>query len=287
MKTGSLFSGYGGLDMAVNAYFGSDTAWFVEYDTAPSKILAHHWPEVPNHGDVTTIDWTQVESVDILTGGFPCQPFSAAGRRAGEGDERHLWPYVLEAIRCLRPKYVVLENVAGLRSIGGYFDEPTLQCVCGWTGRRGGVHYREVDEVQHRDGHQGSDRHGNQGQRGAGADAERVRGDADHADPNKREALPDHHVDSERGGRGGVPEGGGTPSDPEVRTGCGRIEDRGDQDLARAHRDSGSLPSPKASDATGGGQHPDKRKGHTQQLVDAVLGLTGAPTLPLFDVGNE
>lgn len=63
LTTGSLFSGYAGLDMAVNAYFGARTAWFVENDAAPSRILAHHWPDVPNHGDITAIDWTQVEHV--------------------------------------------------------------------------------------------------------------------------------------------------------------------------------------------------------------------------------
>ncbi|WVX88630.1 DNA methyltransferase [Gordonia phage CheeseTouch] len=150
MKTGSLFSGYGGLDMAVNAYFGSDTAWFVEYDTAPSKILAHHWPEIPNHGDVTTIDWTTVEPVDILTGGYPCQPFSAAGRRQGTNDERHLWPYVREAIRHLRPRYTVLENVAGHRSLGfdrvlGDLAEDGMHVR--WTSIRasdvGACHHRE------------------------------------------------------------------------------------------------------------------------------------------------
>lgn len=118
MKTGSLFSGYGGLDLAVNAFYGSETAWHVEYEAAPSKILAHHWPDVPNHGDVTRIDWTTVEPVDILTGGYPCQPFSAAGRRQGTNDERHLWPYVRDAIRHLRPRLTVLENVAGHRSLG-------------------------------------------------------------------------------------------------------------------------------------------------------------------------
>lgn len=73
MRTGCLFSGYGGLSIAVNAYFGAETAWFSEFDTAPSKILAHHWPDVPNHGDITRIDWSSVEPVDILCGGFPCQ----------------------------------------------------------------------------------------------------------------------------------------------------------------------------------------------------------------------
>lgn len=90
----------------------------MEYEDAPSKILAHHYPGVPNHGDVTTLDWSTVEPVDILTGGYPCQPFSAAGNRKGEADDRHLWPYVREAIRHLRPKYTILENVRGHRSLG-------------------------------------------------------------------------------------------------------------------------------------------------------------------------
>lgn len=119
MRIGSLFSGYGGLDMAVESVFpGAVPAWFCEWDDAPSKVLAHHWPDVPNLRDVTQVDWTQVEPVDILTGGYPCQPFSASGQRKGTEDERHLWPYVREAVRVLRPRYVVLENVAGHRSLG-------------------------------------------------------------------------------------------------------------------------------------------------------------------------
>lgn len=118
MRAGSLFAGYGGLDLAVNAYFGATTAWFSESDPAPSRILAHHWPDVPNHGDITRIDWTAVEPIDILCGGFPCQDVSAAGRRAGirDGTRSGLWSYFAEAINQLRPKYVVIENVRGLLS---------------------------------------------------------------------------------------------------------------------------------------------------------------------------
>lgn len=119
MRTGSLFSGYDGLGLAVDELFpGNERAWFCEYDDAPSKILAHHWPTVLNHRDVTEIDWTAIEPVDILTGGYPCQPFSAAGQRKGTDDERHLWPFVREAIRHLRPRFTLLENVAGHRSLG-------------------------------------------------------------------------------------------------------------------------------------------------------------------------
>ena len=118
LKIGSLFSGYGGLDRAVEAVTGATPAWFVEYDAAPSKILSHHWPDVPNYGDVTKVDWSTMPPVDILTGGYPCQPFSQAGQRKGTTDDRHLWPYVREAIRVLRPRLTILENVAGHRSLG-------------------------------------------------------------------------------------------------------------------------------------------------------------------------
>ena len=118
---GSLFSGYGGLDLAVDMVLDAEPAWFVEFDDAPSKILNRHWPGVPNYGDVTKVDWSALPPVDILTGGYPCQPFSAAGRRKGTDDERHLWPYVRDAIRVLRPRIVLLENVAGHRSLG--FDQ--------------------------------------------------------------------------------------------------------------------------------------------------------------------
>lgn len=119
MRIGSLFSGVGGLDMAVEQVFpDAAPAWFCEWDDAPSKVLAHHWPDVPNLRDVTVVDWSQVERVDIITGGYPCQPFSASGLRKGTDDERHLWPYVREAIRVLRPRLVVLENVAGHLSLG-------------------------------------------------------------------------------------------------------------------------------------------------------------------------
>jgi DNA (cytosine-5)-methyltransferase 1 len=117
-RIGSLCSGYGGLDMGVQAVYGGTVAWHVEYDRDPSKILAHHWPHIPNHGDVKTTDWANVEPVDILTAGYPCQPFSHAGKRKGTDDPRHLWPGVATAIRVLRPGLAVLENVAGHLSLG-------------------------------------------------------------------------------------------------------------------------------------------------------------------------
>ncbi len=114
MRVGSLFTGYGGLDMAV----GGELVWYSEIDKAACAVLKSHHSEVPNLGDVTQIDWATVEPVDVITGGYPCQPFSQAGLRKGSDDERHLWPYVRDAIDAIRPRRVVLENVRGHLSLG-------------------------------------------------------------------------------------------------------------------------------------------------------------------------
>lgn len=116
--SGSLFSGYGGLDLAVEHVFGARTVWHAEWEDAPSTVLARHWPDVPNYRDVTAVDWTAVEPVDIITGGFPCQDVSLAGRRAGmtEGTRSNLWGAMRTAIETIRPTYVVAENVRGLLS---------------------------------------------------------------------------------------------------------------------------------------------------------------------------
>jgi DNA (cytosine-5)-methyltransferase 1 len=112
---GSLFAGYGGIELAFSSVLDVRPAWFVEFDKAPSKVLANHWPDVPNHGDVTKIDWTTVEPVDIITGGSPCQDLSHAGKRAGmtEGTRSNLWVQMREAINVIRPRLVVWENVRG------------------------------------------------------------------------------------------------------------------------------------------------------------------------------
>jgi len=118
MKIGSLFSGCGCLDMAVEKVTGGTVEWFCEYDDAPSKILSHHWPNTPNFKDVTKVNWHEIPPVDILTGGSPCQDLSTAGRRAGmtEGTRSNLWVNMREAIEILHPKLVVWENVKGARS---------------------------------------------------------------------------------------------------------------------------------------------------------------------------
>jgi len=117
MRIGSLCTGYGGLDMAVEAYFNAETVWTCEFDKHASKVIETRINK-PNHGNLKTTDWSQVEPIDILTAGYPCQPFSHAGLRKGADDERHLWPYIKEIIRQLRPQYVVLENVRGHFGLG-------------------------------------------------------------------------------------------------------------------------------------------------------------------------
>ena len=174
MRIGSLFSGYGGLDMAVQEVFGGSLAWVADPAPGPSKVLAHRHPDVPNLGDITRVDWSTVEPVDIITGGSPCQDLSTAGRRAGmtDGTRSNLWVQMREAINVIRPKLVVWENVRGalsasaasaveseprllgdgqrgpaLRAIGRVVgDLADLGYVGGWVGLRvadlGGCHGR-------------------------------------------------------------------------------------------------------------------------------------------------
>jgi len=117
MKIGSLCTGYGGLDMAVEAYFAAQTVWVSEIDKYASQLIKTRIDK-PNLGNLKIIDWEKVESIDILTAGYPCQPFSHAGNRKGADDERHLWPYIKTAVSILRPRFVVLENVRGHFGLG-------------------------------------------------------------------------------------------------------------------------------------------------------------------------
>ena len=115
---GSLASGIGGLDLAIEANFDAKMLWKAEYDKYASQVHDKHWPNITNLHDITEVDWESVEPIDLLTGGYPCQPFSHAGYRKGFDDERNLWPHFAKAIHILRPKYVFLENVSGHLSLG-------------------------------------------------------------------------------------------------------------------------------------------------------------------------
>lgn len=117
MKIGSLCSGYGGLDMAVEAFYNAETVWMSDIDKASSLVIDKRWG-LPNLGDLKTIDWENTESVDILTVGYPCQPFSTAGQRKGANDPRHLWPSIKKIISRIRPGIVILENVRGHLTLG-------------------------------------------------------------------------------------------------------------------------------------------------------------------------
>ena len=114
MKIGSLFTGYGGLDLAISG----EIVWYSDIDKGSCVVLGDHLPNVPNLGDIKKVTWSDVPSIDVLTGGYPCQPFSQAGFRKGSEDERHLWPYVRDAIDALRPRVVILENVRGHLTLG-------------------------------------------------------------------------------------------------------------------------------------------------------------------------
>lgn len=116
---GSLCSGIGGLELGVERALRARTVWQAEIDPHASAVLAHRWPGVTNIGDVR--DVAAMTPVDILAAGYPCQPFSTAGRRKGTDDPRHLWPAVHAAVAHLGPRLVILENVRGHLTLG--FDQ--------------------------------------------------------------------------------------------------------------------------------------------------------------------
>jgi DNA (cytosine-5)-methyltransferase 1 len=117
LTVGSLFSGIGGLDLGLERA-GMTVRWQVEIDAWCRRVLAKHWPDVTRYADIKTIDWTEVEPVDLVCGGFPCQPVSLAGKRLAQDDPRWLWPEFARCLRALRPRFALMENVPGLLSAG-------------------------------------------------------------------------------------------------------------------------------------------------------------------------
>lgn len=115
LKFGSLFSGIGGLDLGLERA-GMRCIWQSDIDIYACKVLKKHWPDVPNLGDIKQIK--EALYVDLICGGFPCQPVSVAGKRKGESDERWLWPEYFRIIQLVRPRFVCIENVRGLRRRG-------------------------------------------------------------------------------------------------------------------------------------------------------------------------
>lgn len=117
---GSLCTGIGGMDLGLEQA-GLTCRWQVEIDPWCRAVLAHHWPDVPRYEDVTTLEHRTLAPVDVVAAGYPCQPFSTAGKMLGTQDDRHLWPHVADAVRLLRPRFVLLENVPSHLGLG--FDE--------------------------------------------------------------------------------------------------------------------------------------------------------------------
>jgi DNA (cytosine-5)-methyltransferase 1 len=125
MRHGSLFSGIGGFDLA-SEWMGWENIFHCEWNEFGQKVLKYYWPKAITYNDITKTDFTiHRGTIDILTGGFPCQPYSSAGKRLGKEDSRHLWPEMLRTIREIQPTWVVGENVRGLTNWNGglVFDE--------------------------------------------------------------------------------------------------------------------------------------------------------------------
>jgi DNA (cytosine-5)-methyltransferase 1 len=119
MKHGSLFSGIGGFDLA-SEWMGWENVFHCEWMEFPRKVLDYYWPNADSHIDICKTDFTKYEgTIDIISGGFPCQPFSLAGKRKGTEDERYLWGEMLRAIQEIKPKFVIAENVFGITNIDG------------------------------------------------------------------------------------------------------------------------------------------------------------------------
>lgn len=124
MKALSLFSGIGGIDLAAE-WAGIETAAFCEREPFCQKVLAKHWPNIPIYDDVCTLTKERLEAdgidcntIELIHGGYPCQPFSTSGKREGEEDDRFLWPEVRRLIKAIRPHWFVGENVAGHITLG-------------------------------------------------------------------------------------------------------------------------------------------------------------------------
>ena len=299
MRVGELFAGYGGLGMGLTmALPEAHPVWVSEIEPAASRVLAHHWPGAPNLGDITTIDWTTVPPVDVLTGGFPCQDVSTAGLRAGirPGTRSGLWAHMALAIRHLQPVLVVIENVRGLLSadahsnmerdcwcVGDQRESPlrALGAVLGdlselgydaqWAtvpaSAVGAPHRRErVFILAHPARHPGS-----------GGGDEAVEHDG-HRPPGRNGSSVPHKPD-----RG--PDGTGPHPAPHPH-GTG-LEGRPTLQLARQRRPRPDgvgpvalLKTPTAQLAiNGGAQHPGKRKagGHGPTLADEVEHLLPTP----------
>lgn len=113
-----LFSGIGGFSLGLEATGFFKTKAFCEIDPFCQKVLKKHWPDIPIHNDIKKLKGENIGTVDIITGGYPCQPFSVAGKQKAEKDSRHLWPEYFRLIKECRPTWVIGENVSGHIKLG-------------------------------------------------------------------------------------------------------------------------------------------------------------------------
>jgi hypothetical protein len=133
MTHASLFSGIGGFDLAAE-WAGWENVFHCEWNPFGQRVLKHHFPNSISYHDIKKTDFTiHANKIDILTGGFPCQPYSSAGKRLGKADERHLFPEMLRCIKEVKPRWIIGENVRGLVSWGG--DWYSTRCVMTWKAK--------------------------------------------------------------------------------------------------------------------------------------------------------
>lgn len=292
MRHMSLCTGYGGIDLALEAVWGAETVAVADIDPGACKILAHRYPGVPNLGDISSTDWSAwAGKVDVLSAGFPCQDVSTAGARAGllRGENRSgVWAFVRDAIATIRPPLVLLENVRGLLSaradsdvepcpwcLGDEPDEPALRALgavlgdladLGFDARWYGLRAADV---------------------GAAHGRFRV---FVYAWPADAERDTRRLLDGDRGsadaGSCEAPAGLSLLPTPKVTDEHHSSPADGDRNAPGLRAIRYPLPTPEANTATNGGsQHPDKRRagGHSINLQDAVEHLL--PTPAVNDMG--
>jgi DNA (cytosine-5)-methyltransferase 1 len=250
LKVGSFCSGAGGLELGVERALGARTVWQSEIDPHGSTVLAARWPGVPNLGDLRGVDWTAVEPVDLVCFGFPCQDISSAGRRAGlEGEKSALWFDCAHAIRVLRPRYVLVENVSALLVRG--FDVVLAELAeMGYVGRWGCLRSSDVGAPHRRERIFLAAAHTNRGRTGRDLGAV------------PRQATEDRRTGADVRP---APDGGATPahSDLAGREGSGSpVQSRGSQSADGSSANPEASRYPNQQDSSDPGRFP----------VGAVLG---------------